>query len=605
MSSKRSGEKAENAEKARARALCAEGGGGGAVSAAAYLGQKGYSIWKRDMTEAERHGARSDLTVKPVMPKMVQSVSAFPVYKESVQKLYVPLYWGAARFGWPSSVRVPDGDDISLEFAGSMREYQEAIVGKYMAHIGENAAAGRHYGGGLFDVMTGSGKTVMALNVISRIRKKTLIIVHKSFLLHQWLERIEQFLPGARVGRIQGEVMDIEGKDIVIGMLQSLSMKDYHEDTFASFGMLICDEVHHLSAEVFVRALQRIVVRYTLGLSATMQRKDGLSKVFKMFLGEVLHKDKRTNEHAVLVRACHFRSSDAEFNEVRYDWRGNPMYSTMISKLCSFLPRADYVLELVRSEFARHAAGLPPYDYDGAPPMQMMVMAHNKSLLVYLHKTLVERFGHTSVGYYLGGMKERDLKVSEDKTVILATYAMASEGLDIKTLTTLVMATPKTDVTQSVGRILRTKGHRPVVLDVVDGHGLFQGQWRKRAAFYRKSKYRVEHVGACGGAPGACGDAVGAAHCSAHCSAGHDEDADCADYAEHSDGGGGGDTEGSGDTDGDTEGSGDAQIKRAEKAEKAEKAGSVARAPRAPRASVCMIHVAADRAPAGEVFRAR
>ncbi|MDP6896841.1 MAG: GTPase ObgE, partial [Rhodospirillales bacterium] len=81
------------------------------------------------------------------------------------------------------------------------------------------------YGGGLFDVMTGSGKTVMALNVISRIRKKTLIIVHKSFLLHQWLERIGQFLPGARVGRIQGEVMDIEGKDIVIGMLQSLSMK--------------------------------------------------------------------------------------------------------------------------------------------------------------------------------------------------------------------------------------------------------------------------------------------------------------------------------------------------------------------------------------------
>ena len=64
------------------------------------------------------------------MPKMVQSVSAFPVYKESVQKLYVPLYWGAERFGWPSSVRVPAGDDISLEFAGSMREYQESIAGK-------------------------------------------------------------------------------------------------------------------------------------------------------------------------------------------------------------------------------------------------------------------------------------------------------------------------------------------------------------------------------------------------------------------------------------------------------------------------------------------
>ena len=568
------------------------------LSASAYLGQKGYSIWKSDLTDSIRHVVRSELTVKPVMPKMVQSVSAFPVYKESVQKLYAPLYWGAERFGWPSSVRIPSGDDISLEFAGSMREYQESIVGKYMAHIGENAAAGRHYGGGLFDVMTGSGKTVMALNVISRIRKKTLIIVHKSFLLHQWLERIEQFLPEARVGRIQGEVMDIEGKDIVIGMLQSLSMKEYHEDTFASFGMLICDEVHHLSAEVFVRALQRIVVRYTLGLSATMQRKDGLSKVFKMFLGEVLHKDKRTNEHAVLVRACHFRSSDAEFNEVRYDWRGNPMYSTMISKLCSFLPRADYVLELVRSEFARHAAGHSPYDCEGVPPMQMMVMAHNKSLLVYLHKTLIERFGYTSVGYYLGGMKERDLKVSEDKVVILATYAMASEGLDIKTLTTLVMATPKTDVTQSVGRILRTKGHRPVVLDVVDGHGLFQGQWRKRAAFYRKSKYRVEHVGCSGGGGGGASAAV-------HCSAGHDEDdavEGAAGWADEDDE----DDDADNKSDDDCDCAEDGQ--NGENEENKENGGKTVRAPRASKASkpsVCMIHVAANRAAPGEVFRAR
>ena len=60
---------------------------------------------------------------------------------------------------------------------------------------------------------------------ISELKKKTLVIVHKEFLLQQWTERINQFLPTAQVGRIQGDVIDIEGKDIVIGMLQSLSMK--------------------------------------------------------------------------------------------------------------------------------------------------------------------------------------------------------------------------------------------------------------------------------------------------------------------------------------------------------------------------------------------
>ena len=69
-------------------------------------------------------------------------------------------------------------------------------------------------------------------------------------------------------------------------MLQSLSMKEYPEDQFSSFGLTLVDEVHHISAEVFVRALQNIVTMYTLGLSATMNRKDGLSKVFKLFLGD-------------------------------------------------------------------------------------------------------------------------------------------------------------------------------------------------------------------------------------------------------------------------------------------------------------------------------
>jgi len=103
-----------------------------------------------------------------------------------------------------------------------------------------------------------------------------------------------------------------------------------------------------------------------------------------------------------------------------------------------------------------------------------------------------QKTGTALVGYYLGGMKERDLKVSEKKTVILATYAMASEALDIKTLTTLFLATSKTDVVQSVGRILRAKNDSsPVIYDFIDSHSIFKGQWRKRLAFYKREGYQV------------------------------------------------------------------------------------------------------------------
>lgn len=108
--------------------------------------------------------------------------------------------------------------------------------------------------------------------------------------MNQWIERIQQFLPGARIGKIQGQIIDIDNKDIVLCMLQSLVLKDYPSSIFDSFGLTIIDEVHHISSETFSNALFKVVTKYMLGLSATMNRKDGTTKVFKMFLGPVVHK---------------------------------------------------------------------------------------------------------------------------------------------------------------------------------------------------------------------------------------------------------------------------------------------------------------------------
>ena len=320
--------------------------------------------------------------------------------------------------------------------------------------------------------------TVMALKIIELLKKKTLVIVHKGFLLNQWEERIEQFLPGARIGKIQGQIIDIENKDIVIAMLQSLSMKEYPENMFDSFGLTIVDEVHHISSEVFSRSLLKIITKYTLGLSATMQRKDGLSKVFKMFLGEILYKEKRDTTDMVLIKALEYKVNDEKFNEIKYDFRGNPAYSSMISKLCEYAQRSEFILEVIKQELA---------EKDG---QQIMILAHNKNILIYLFKAIEER-NIASVGYYLGGMKTDDLKASENKKIIIATYAMAAEALDIKTLTTLILATPRTDVVQAVGRILRVKHERPLVVDIVDAHDLFKRQWKKREKYYKSNKYKI------------------------------------------------------------------------------------------------------------------
>lgn len=320
--------------------------------------------------------------------------------------------------------------------------------------------------------------TAMGIYIACKLKKKCLVIVHKGFLLNQWIERIEEFAPGARIGKIQGQVIDIDDKDIVIGMLQSLSMKEYPSTMFDSFGLTIVDECHHISSEVFSRSLTKIVTPYTLGLSATMDRKDGLTHVFKMFLGDIVYAMKRESEDNVLVKAITYESNDAEFEEVVYDYRGNPQYSTMITKLCDYNHRTEFILKVIKKEM------------DDYPNQQIMILGQNKSILKYVYDAISHRKMFT-VGYYIGGMKKKDLADSEIKQVIVATYAMAAEGLDIKSLTTLMLVTPRTDITQAVGRILRVKRERPLVIDIVDTHDVFNRQFKKRAAFYKKNNYTI------------------------------------------------------------------------------------------------------------------
>ncbi len=441
-----------------------------------YLGQKGYTIYKESICVKEQQYIREELTVRPYVPKSPVQPRPFPIYQESQKKFYLPRFFAINTYGAPDEIRISSGDEINIEFKGNLRDDQQVIVDKYINHVNKEKDTAAE--GGLLEIPCGKGKTVLSLKIISLLKKKTLVIVHKGFLLNQWKERIEQFLPTARIGVIQGQIIDMEDKDIVIGMLQSLSMKKYPQDMFSSFGLTIVDECHHISSEVFSKSLKAIVTKYTLGLSATMDRKDGLTKVFKMYLGDIIYKEDREPDEGVLVKGIQYCVDDEEYNETIYDYRGNPAYSGMICKVCGYEKRSEFIISVLEKERR---------DYNN---QQIMILAQQKNILVYLHNAISER-NIATVGYYVGGMKEQDLKQSENCEVILATYAMAAEGLDIKTLTTMILATPRTDVTQAVGRILRVKHERPLVVDIIDSHQVFKKQWDKRLKFYTKSGYKV------------------------------------------------------------------------------------------------------------------
>ena len=452
-----------------------------------YLTSKGFTIPKsvlhqKDIIELKKELSLKKITQGPIIVASTTEDDIVYTYRENEKKMYIPRCYAADRYGecLPENCKISAGEEMTATFNGTLRDYQEDIVNIY-----KNAVTQRPVeigGGGLISLACGMGKTVIAIKIATEMRKKTLIVVHKEFLLNQWIERIRDFCGSeTAIGRIQGDKFDVEGKDFVIGMLQTLYSRAYPEEMFRPFGMLIIDETHRICSEQFSRALFKFSPLYTLGISATIARKDGLDRILTMFIGDIVYHKERKGDDEVCVRAIEYVSCDSEFEKVEIDFRGNVQFSTMISKLCEHIPRAEFVVRVIEDLLRE------------TQEQQIMVLAHNKNVLYYLHDAIRDR-NIASVGYYLGGMKERDLKETEEKQVVIATYAMAAEALDIKTLSTLIMVTPKKDITQSVGRILRMKHENPIVVDIVDTHDVFQNQWKIRRAFYKKCNYRIRYV---------------------------------------------------------------------------------------------------------------
>jgi superfamily II DNA or RNA helicase len=261
-------------------------------------------------------------------------------------------------------------------------------------------------------------------------------------------------------------------------------MKEYSEDLFHDIGMIVVDEVHRTGTEVFSRALQKFNFGYSLGLSATVKRKDGLTKAFVWFIGDVVYKISRRKDLSLNVVMREFFVKDAAYC-AEYFINGKTLnMAKMVNNVCDYELRTRMMVSMMQDVYSASGG-----------TRRFLVLSDRKSQLKRLHALFNEGSTLTS-GFYIGGMKPAALEESLTKHVILATYSFASEGFDAQHLDTLLLASPKTDIEQSVGRILRVQagGERvnvPLVIDVVDAFSMFDRQANKRRMFYKRQGYDV------------------------------------------------------------------------------------------------------------------
>ncbi len=314
---------------------------------------------------------------------------------------------------------------------------------------------------------TGFGKTYVGLTLAGMLSLKTLVVVHKEDLLEQWLGDAKAFLnlTDDDIGFIQQDVCDVAGKKLVIAMVQSLSKEKYDPAIYSEFGFVIFDEVHHMAAEKFSIAASLFHAKLRLGLSATVNRIDGREGVFEAHIGEVMV---RVKFIAIPPKVLTLKSPwkiPLVPRKVRGAWKTVPLphehgkLGHVLTDIAKCQPRNNLIVRAAALSWAKQRYTLVLSD-----------LARDKHLNLLHDMAVAAGVPKDDIGFYVGGMKHEALERTKTKHLVFATYQMAGEATDVPWWETAVLATPRANVQQAVGRILRPWEDKkePVVFDIVD-----------------------------------------------------------------------------------------------------------------------------------------
>ena len=359
---------------------------------------------------------------------------------------------------WSSEVAI--GEPLECEYGGTLRPYQAPIVDEMLRRVQ-----------GLVVAPCGSGKTEIGLAAIARAGREALVLVHTKDLLEQWRARIK-----ARFGVEAGQIGSGKATlaPVTVATVQTLARwgRERVSGELARFGVLVCDECHHVPAETWALVVGAIPARHRWGLTATPNRQDGLGALIQWVVGpeiaRVRHGD--LSEAGAIV--------PAEVRQVRtgFAWDGDAteQYGQLMAALVEDPERNALVARLACDEL----------DAGGSVLILSQRVAHCEALAA----AVGERHEAVALTGALGARKRADAIArlqSGELRCVVATQ-LADEGLDVPCLSCLILATPSRAAgrtQQRVGRIMRPAPGKavPVCYDLVDAQiGVLANQARAR-----------------------------------------------------------------------------------------------------------------------------
>ena len=358
--------------------------------------------------------------------------------------------------------------EVDFSFSGELRPYQRTAC---------EAMLRRRFG--TLCAPTGAGKTVCGLSLIVSRRQPALVVVHTRDLAMQWVERVEQFLgiPAREVGMI-GSGKSRVGERITVATVQSVYARA--KELKKRIGHLVVDECHRAPSRTFTAAVTAFDSAYSLGLSATPYRRDGLTSLIFWHLGEMharIDGEDLMDSGAIMRPEIRIRPTD-------FHTRRDPSeeYGLIIADLTEDRARNELIVDEVAGE-VRAGSGTA------------LVLSDRKGHCRELRALLAER--HGVEGAVLTGdtplpeRKDMVVRIQDGRErVVFATGQLIGEGFDASNLTSLFLATPvkfSGRLIQYLGRVLRPSVGKlqPKVYDFVDSRvGVLDAAARARAAVY-------------------------------------------------------------------------------------------------------------------------
>lgn len=339
---------------------------------------------------------------------------------------------------------------------------------------------------GVIVAPSGSGKTIIGLELVARRQLSALILVHRKQLLDQWVERIQTFLGIAKshIGQYSGTKKKL-GKQITVGLLQSLARKGDLSELKDKSGTIIVDECHHIPATTFRGVIAQLNPKYIYGLTATPKRKHNDEKLIYVYIGDII--------------ACMEASDFTPVSNLPHQPPEVLIRATDLILPFKFTTdRFQLLARVVCFDTARNQMIVEDILSNVGEGKRLLVLSERKEhleiLAIYLKgkcETIVIS-GDDSAPSRKSKLKQIE---SGHYQAILSTGQFFGEGIDIRGISCLILAFPfsfEGKLVQYMGR-LRDAGEQKIIVDYRDAQVAFlEKQFKQRERHYKKLKARIK-----------------------------------------------------------------------------------------------------------------